>query len=72
MVILSFKKARLKALSLAIWPSKYKFTDEYVWMKCDNCNKVSLLNWKNSTKDCSCNKPQISAIDHYKTTLICA
>lgn len=68
MVILSFKKA----LSLAMWPSTYKFTDEYVWIKCDNCNKVSLLNWKNSTKDCNCNKPQISAIKYTKTTLICA
>ena len=68
MIILSFKKA----LSLAMWPSKYKFTDEYVWIKCDNCNKVSLLNCKNATKNCSCPQNIIRSIKSIKTTLICA
>jgi len=64
MVILSFKEALFFVL---------EFTNEYMWIECDNCNNVRLLKLKNITiKDCHCNKPQIRAINCYKTTLICA
>ena len=72
MVILSFKEALFFGL---------EFTNEYMWIECDNCNNVRLLKLKNITikggissrfKYCHCNKPQIRAINCYKTTLICA